>query len=181
MRNRVKEEALRLIRMGGVETRGRKSADVKREALTPNAKPCTMWSTEPPPGLIPWKVLTQAYKNVYPRGRPARAERIGRNETDILGPLRAELSREHVLTRATKKIANGNDPYKHLKDGARAAHVKRARFLEVVSECMTELRAEGTPVKTKSVVRRLLQKDIRAGTTTTQRAIREIRLGLTRR
>ena len=162
----VKEEALRLIRQGGVETRGRKPKD-----FDPNE--------HLPGGSIPWKVYEKAFKTLLPRGVGVRKVRaVSINEIDVLGPMRAELTQERVHARRYNNISQGRKPYPHLEKGATQARLQRQLFLFHIAACIGELSARGTRVSTKSVMRALSLKGIEAGITTTQRAIREIRLGL---
>lgn len=164
----VMAEALRLIGQGGVETRGRKPKD-----FDPGEKL--------PAGAIPWKVYDQAFRKLLPRGISRRRVNGSINQSDVLQPMREQLARERVATRARNNATKCNNPYPHLAKGAAKIHARRILFLAEVAQCIAELRRNGIRVSTKSVIRALSIKGIQAGTTTTQRAIREIRLGLPHR
>lgn len=153
------------MHQGGVETRGRKPKDFDPSDNLPQSS-------------IPWKVYDQAFRKLYPHGdrKPAATSDI--NENDILKPIREQLVRERLASRTRNSISRGSGPYPHLKKGASDIRKKRIVFLAQVSQCIEDLSNRGVRVSTKSVQRELSLKRIEAGTTTTQRAIRQIRLGL---
>lgn len=164
----VMKEARRLISQGGVETRGRKPKD-----FDPGEKL--------PAGAIPLKVHDQAFRKLFPRGMSRRRVNGGINEVDVLQSMREQLALKRVATRAHNNTTGGKSPYPHLVRGAATIHARRILFLAEVAQCISELRSDATRVSTKSVIRALSVRGIQAGTTTTQRAIREIRLGLPHR